>query len=61
MNITHKTLILVLLLFTCVAFAQGNPPPPNPPAGLPIDSLLWLGGIAALAYGAIKKYNNPKK
>jgi len=61
MNITQKTLILVLLLFTCIAFAQNTPPPPEPPTRLvPIDGILWLGGIVALGYGAYKKYNNQK-
>jgi len=63
MNITRKMLIFGLLLFTSVTFARNTPPPPSPPPpnGLPIDGFLWLGGLVALGYGAIKKYNNPKK
>ena len=62
MTITQKVLLLGLLLCTSIVFAQNTPPPPaGPPPGLPIDGLVWLGGIIALAYGAVKKYNNSKK
>ncbi len=62
MNIAQKLLLIGLLLFTSVLLAQGVPPPePNrAPDALPIDSIVWFGGLVALAYGAIKKYNNPK-
>ena len=60
-------LLLGLLLFTCVLLAQDiEPPKPDPDDkglpgfGVPIDGFVWLGGLVAIAYGAIKKYNNPK-
>jgi len=65
MTIAQKVLLLGLLLFTGVLLAQDVPPPdPNkggvPGFPVPIDGFVWLGGLVALAYGAIKKYNNPK-
>ncbi len=63
MSTPTKVILLALLLFTSVLFAQGTtPPPPAPPPGeAPIDGILWLGGLVALAYGAVKKYKNPKE
>lgn len=61
MNITQKMLLLVLLLFAYVAFGQNVPPPPKqPPRLVPIDSILWLGGVVALGYGIYKKNKNQK-
>lgn len=60
MSAPAKLIFLVLLLFTSALFAQDVPPPAPAPSGVPIDGLVWLGGLVALAYGAIKKYNNPK-
>jgi len=64
MNILQKVLLIGLLLFSSIVFARNTPPPPNkggtPPGEMPIDGLVLLGGAVALAYGAIKKYNNPK-
>lgn len=58
-----KLALLALLLYTGVLMAQGTEPPApdGPPNGLPIDGLVWFGGIVALAYGAIKKLKNPKE
>ena len=55
--------LLALLFFTSVLLAQEAPPPPNrgPGPGLPIDGFIWLGALAAIAYGAVKKNNNFKK
>ena len=63
MSTPTKLVLLALLLFTGVLFGQGvqPPAPEGPTRGLPIDGLIWLGGLAALTYGVIKKYNSPKK
>ncbi len=63
MSTPAKLVLLALLLFSSVLFAQDTPPPAGTPPGedLPIDGIVWLGGLVALAYGAVKKYNNPDK
>lgn len=63
----YLRLLLIFLLFFSiqVIFAQDSTPPPPDKGpglpGLPIDGILWLGGLFAVFYGSIKTYFNSKK
>ncbi|WP_299013260.1 hypothetical protein [uncultured Polaribacter sp.] len=48
--------ILIIIVFPLLGFAQGPPPPvpPPPPPGLPIDNFAFVIAIAAIIYGSLK-------